>query len=69
MDPEESALANDRSARYRYERDRERDAREGMAWWNELPEYSRAAWLAQAGSAVPADAWEAYKRTLTPDNS
>lgn len=43
-----------------------KDAERGMNWWNALPEYSRAEWLAEAGSAVPADAWEAYKRTLTP---
>lgn len=41
------------------------DALVGMAWWNALPEYSRAAWLTEANSAVPADAWGAYKRTLT----
>jgi DNA-directed RNA polymerase subunit N (RpoN/RPB10) len=43
-----------------------RDAETGMAWFNTLPEYSRAAWLAEAGSAIPADAWAAYKRTLLP---
>lgn len=34
----------------------------GIAWWNALTETERAKWLAQAGSAVPADAWAAYKR-------
>lgn len=38
------------------------DETAGMVWWNSLTEADRAAWLAQAGSAVPADAWVAYKR-------
>jgi len=41
-----------------------RDAELGMAWWNALPEYSRALWLTRAGSACPADAWALYKATL-----
>ncbi|MER8377252.1 hypothetical protein [Mesorhizobium sp. M1406] len=38
------------------------DETAGMVWWNSLAESDRAAWLARAGSAVPADAWAAYKR-------
>jgi hypothetical protein len=38
-----------------------KDAEAGMAWWNELTKYERAFWLAEARSAVPAQAWEAYK--------
>ena len=38
------------------------DETAGMVWWNSLAEADRAAWLARAGSAVPADAWAAYKR-------
>lgn len=33
----------------------------GMQWWNSLPEAERTTWLARAGSAVPADAWRAFK--------
>ena len=38
------------------------DEAAGIAWWNRLTEAERAQWLAVAGSAVPADAWVAYKR-------
>jgi hypothetical protein len=38
------------------------DETAGIVWWNSLAEADRAAWLARAGSAVPADAWAAYKR-------
>jgi hypothetical protein len=38
------------------------DETAGMVWWNSLTEADRTAWLARAGSAVPADAWVAYKR-------
>ncbi|MER8524179.1 hypothetical protein NKH56_33640 [Mesorhizobium sp. M1076] len=34
----------------------------GMQWWNSLTEAERADWLARADSAVPAEAWAAYKR-------
>lgn len=34
----------------------------GMRWWNGLPVSDRAHWLAEAGSAVVAEAWEAFKR-------
>jgi hypothetical protein len=34
-------------------------AREG--WWNSISEFERSYWLKIAGSAVPADAWEAFK--------
>lgn len=38
------------------------DETAGMVWWNSLTEADRAAWLARAGSAVPAEAWAAYQR-------
>lgn len=38
------------------------DETAGIVWWNSLAESDRAAWLARADSAVPADAWAAYKR-------
>lgn len=34
----------------------------GMQWWNSLTEAVRSDWLARADSAVPAEAWAAYKR-------
>ena len=30
-------------------------------WWNDLTPEQRIHWMAEAGSAVPADAWAAYK--------
>jgi hypothetical protein len=39
-----------------------RDAVAGIAWFNSLPHAERLHWLDVAGSAVPADAWEAFKR-------
>lgn len=41
-----------------------RDFELGISWWNYLPEYSRVAWLKEAGSESPTDAWAAYKKTL-----
>ena len=47
------------------------DQLRGMAWWNALPEYSRIAWLAEASvggrlwDVSAADAWAAYKETLS----
>lgn len=41
-----------------------RDAMEGILWWNAMTETDRADWMKIAGSAVPADAWAAYKRHL-----
>ncbi|MER8874504.1 hypothetical protein NKI04_32395 [Mesorhizobium sp. M0814] len=38
------------------------DEMAGMLWWNSLTEAERADWLAWADSAVPAEAWAAYKR-------
>lgn len=37
------------------------DERAGIDWWNALPEDARRFWLRVAMSAVPADAWRAYK--------
>jgi hypothetical protein len=37
------------------------DAALGMTWWNRLTERERAEWLRRAGSAIPADAWAAFK--------
>ena len=33
----------------------------GMAWWNSLDKSERAYWLAEARSAVPAEAWATYQ--------
>lgn len=44
------------------EREPSADERDGMDWWNSLPESERAVWLAKAQSAKPSDAWAAYKR-------
>lgn len=38
------------------------DTEAGIAWWNSCTERERAHWCKVASSAVPADAWEAYKR-------
>jgi hypothetical protein len=43
------------------------DAELGMTWWNRCTERERARWLERAGSAVPADAWEAFKRETARD--
>jgi hypothetical protein len=37
------------------------DAREGLAWYNSATVAERRHWHLIARSAVPADAWEAYK--------
>lgn len=34
----------------------------GLSWFNGLTDGERAFWLSQAGSAVPAAAWSAFKR-------
>lgn len=39
------------------------DAELGMAWFNGMNERQRVAALRAADSAVPADAWEWWKRT------
>ena len=39
-----------------------RDAVAGIQWFNALSRAERAHWLEIAGSAVPADAWAAFKR-------
>ena len=38
------------------------DGQNWMNWWNALSPKDRAFWLAFAASAVPSDAWEAFKR-------
>jgi hypothetical protein len=40
------------------------DEQAGIDWWNALTEAQRADWLETAGTAVPAQAWAAYKRQL-----
>ena len=45
-----------------HEREPTPDEQAGMNWWNGLTETERAHWLRQAGSAAPANAWEAFKR-------
>jgi hypothetical protein len=42
------------------------DERAGMAWWNGLTE-AGAYWLRVANTAIPAEAWAAYKRTRIHD--
>jgi hypothetical protein len=41
--------------------ERSQDERAGMAWFNHLTPAQRLHWLTCARSAVPADAWEAFK--------
>lgn len=38
------------------------DAVAGIEWWNAMADQERRFWLAAAESAVPADAWEVFKR-------
>ena len=40
------------------------DIRQGIAWWNGLTPEERRLWLERVGSAIPADAWVAYKREI-----
>jgi hypothetical protein len=46
--------------------ERTQDARAGMAWFNALTPTQRSHWLSCARSAVPADAWEAFKTWDAP---
>jgi hypothetical protein len=39
-----------------------RDERNGMAWWNALPQEERAYWLRDARTAIAAEAWAEFKR-------
>jgi hypothetical protein len=39
------------------------DEKAGVDWWNALTEPERARWLRDAGTAVPAVAWEYSKRS------
>ena len=50
------------SMKNEHDREPTPDETAGMVWWNSLAVSDRTAWLARAGSAVPADAWAAYKR-------
>lgn len=36
------------------------DPHQGMAWWNAMAEAERGHWLGVAGSARPADAYDAF---------
>lgn len=38
------------------------DAQLGMVWWNRMTRAERARWLERAQSAVPAHAWETFRR-------
>ena len=38
------------------------DALAGVHWFNSLTRAERLRWLDAAGSSVPADAWDAFKR-------
>ena len=42
------------------------DARAGLAWYNSATVTERRHWHQVARSAVPADAWEAYKAGVHP---
>jgi hypothetical protein len=42
------------------------DTRAGMAWFNQLSPTQRLHWLTCARSAIPADAWEAFKAGDAP---
>ncbi|NHZ66628.1 hypothetical protein [Massilia genomosp. 1] len=44
------------------ERTTTQDEQDGIEWFNSLTETGRAEWLNRAGSAVPADAWQEFKR-------
>jgi hypothetical protein len=37
------------------------DPLQGIDWWNGCSEKERVRWLQAAGSAVPADAWQAWR--------
>ncbi len=39
------------------------DCATGMLWWNTCSEATRARWLAASCSAIPALAWECFKRS------
>jgi hypothetical protein len=39
------------------------DIRTGMEWWESLSEAQRSEWFAKVGTARPADAWDAFKRS------
>ena len=41
------------------------DAQAGMNWWNRATEAERREWCARAGSAAPADAWAAFKASIS----
>lgn len=38
------------------------DEEAGMIWWNSLDRIERGYWLALANTAIPAEAWECFKR-------
>lgn len=57
------AICEDRGHENEHDREPTPDETAGMVWWYSLSEADRADWLARAGSAVPADAWAAYKRS------
>jgi len=42
------------------------DAEAGIAWWNACTERERAHWCKVASSAVPAEAWAAFKADRKP---
>jgi hypothetical protein len=41
------------------------DEQLGIAWWNGLTEERRAYWLAQANTAIVAEAWAHYQHVLS----
>lgn len=44
------------------ERKPTQDELDGMTWWNSLTEKERAYWLAQADTAIAAQAWAHFKK-------
>lgn len=59
---ERSSYASIGDMKNEHDREPTPDETTGIVWWNSLREADRADWLARVGSAVPADAWAAYKR-------
>jgi hypothetical protein len=49
--------------------DTDADPQAGMDWWNGVTEAERAHWLAEANSARPRDAWDAYLRQCAYDDA
>jgi hypothetical protein len=64
---DERTLLVNLEARAKLSRKAPADGRKGMAWYNGLSTAELCFWHAVASSAVPADAWTAYKRGFQLD--